>query len=182
MLVAMRDAGFSVLGYDYRGYGTSEGSPSERKAYLDAEAAYAYLVEEVRLPPGRIIVHGRSLGGAMAIELAAHKPVGGLIVESAFVSAARVVTSMPVCFLDRFKNHEKIGAVGCPVLFIHGTADRLIPLWHAERLFAAANEPKWSWWVEGAGHNDLQWHAGRAYWRRLRGFADSLRGGEGGGR
>ncbi|HEX6910727.1 MAG TPA: alpha/beta fold hydrolase, partial [Longimicrobium sp.] len=83
-LAAMRDAGFSVLAYDYSGYGLSTGTPSERAAYGDAEAAYDYLVRSAGVPPQRIILHGRSLGGAVAAELAARRPAAGLVLESTF--------------------------------------------------------------------------------------------------
>jgi fermentation-respiration switch protein FrsA (DUF1100 family) len=85
-------AGFNVLAYDYRGYGTSEGRASERNAYEDADTAYNYLVDDLKIAPEKIILHGRSLGAAVAIDLAARKKSGGLVVESGFVSAFRVLT------------------------------------------------------------------------------------------
>jgi fermentation-respiration switch protein FrsA (DUF1100 family) len=170
----LRDAGFSVLAYDYRGYGLSEGTPSEQNAYEDAETAYNYLVENLKIAPDKIIVHGRSLGAAVSIDLASRKKCGALIAESAFVSAFRVLTRYPVFPFDKFQNLGKIKRVKCPVLFIHGKTDEIIPFWHGERLFAAANEPKFSLWLERAGHNNVSSAGGQTYLQAIRDFADNL--------
>ena len=170
----LRDAGFSVLAYDYRGYGASDGAPSERNAYEDAETAYRYLTDELKIPPAQIILHGRSLGGAVAVDLAARQPCGGLIVESSFVSAFRVLTRYSIFPFDRFASLDKIGRVRCPALFIHGRRDELVHFWHGETLFSAAPEPKFFYAVDEASHNDLTLRAGDAYWQRIRDFADNL--------
>jgi len=107
-LEELRKLGFSVFAYDYRGYGTSSGSSSEETTYQDVDAAYDYLTRVEKIPPGRIIALGRSLGGAIAIDLAARKPLGGLIVESSFVSAYRVLTRFPIYPFDQFKSLSKI--------------------------------------------------------------------------
>jgi pimeloyl-ACP methyl ester carboxylesterase len=85
-LEKIRDLGFSVFAYDYRGYGTSEGTPTEKAAYQDINTAYNYLTQTLKVPPQKIIVFGRSIGGGSAVDLASKKPVGGLIVESSFTS------------------------------------------------------------------------------------------------
>lgn len=170
-LERMRDAGFSVLAYDYSGYGLSTGRPSERAAYADAEAAYDYLTR-VGVPPERIILHGRSLGGAVAADLAARRPAAGLVLESTFTSAFRVVRPYPILPFDRFRTEGKLPRVRTPVLVIHGTDDEVIGFWHGERLYARAGEPKQRLWVRGATHNDLAWVAGERYWTALRAFAD----------
>jgi fermentation-respiration switch protein FrsA (DUF1100 family) len=172
----LRDAGFNVLAYDYRGYGTSEGSPSEENAYADIDAALDYLVATRGISADRIILHGRSLGGAVAVDLAARKNVAGLILESTFTTAFRVMTRYPVLPFDKFKSVDKIGSVRCPVLIIHGTNDWTIPLYHGERLLEAANEPKTSLWVEGVGHNDLFYTDQQRYLNTLAEFAKSLQG------
>lgn len=117
---------------------------------------------------------GRSLGGALAIDLAARKPLGGLIVESSFVSAYRVVTRFSIYPFDKFKSLAKIGSARCPVLVIHGTKDEVISFWHGEKLFAAANQPKQSYWVEGAGHNDLMDVAGSGYGEAMKRFVAGI--------
>jgi fermentation-respiration switch protein FrsA (DUF1100 family) len=173
-LEAMRDAGFSVLAYDYSGYGLSTGRPSERAAYADVEAAYDYLVRSAGVPADRIILHGRSLGGAVAADLASRRPAAGLVLESTFTSAFRVVRPYPILPFDRFRTDGKLPRVRMPVLVIHGTDDEVIGFWHGQRLYDLAAEPKQRLWVQGATHNDLSYVAGQRYWAALRTFADSL--------
>jgi len=170
LLEAIRDAGFAVFAYDYQGYGTSEGKPSEEHVYEDVEAAYAYLTNTLHVPSSRIIPWGRSLGAAAAVDLAAKHPVAGLIMESAFTSAFRVLTRIALLPFDKFPNLEKIRKVRCPVLVIHGKSDDIIGFYHGQMLFAAANEPRLSYWVEQSGHNDLALVAGSRYFEELRKF------------
>lgn len=175
-LESMRALGFSIFAYDYHGYGTSGGQATEKNAYEDIDAAYNYLTQVLKVPSDRIIAHGRSLGGAVAIDLASRKPLGGLIVESSFVSAFRVVTGYRIFPFDKFRNADKINQVRCPVLIIHGRQDEVIPFWHGEWLFGIANDPKTNLWVDGAGHNNLKIFAGAEYVRALKAFTDSLAG------
>jgi fermentation-respiration switch protein FrsA (DUF1100 family) len=170
----LRDAGFNVFAYDYRGYGTSEGAASERNSYEDAETAYNYLINELKIAPEKIIIHGRSLGAAVSIDLASRKPCGGLIVESGFVSAFRVLTRYPIFPFDKFKSLGKIKKVKSPALFIHGKRDEIIPFWHGEMLFAAANEPKFSFWLTEANHNNVSSVGGQTYLQAIRDFAANL--------
>ncbi len=174
MIKEFQKNGFAILVYDYRGYGTSEGNPTEENMYQDIDAAYEYLTGELKIRPEKIIAHGRSLGGAAAIDLAARRNLGGLIVESAFVSAFRVLTKFPITPFDKFTNLSKIKSIKCPVLFIHGRNDAVISFWHGERLFAEANEPKFSYWINEAGHNNVYQIGGTAYLKRIRDFADNL--------
>src|SRR5438128_9503857 len=96
LLERIRAAGFAVFAYDYQGYGTSEGRPSERHAYEDENAAYNFLVQSMHVQPNRIIAFGRSVGSGPACDLASRRPVAGLILESAFTSAFRVMTRVRV--------------------------------------------------------------------------------------
>lgn len=169
ILERFEEKGFSVFAYDYRGYGTSGGRASEANAYRDIEAAYEYLLERLEVPPERIIVMGRSVGGGPAVELALHRQTAGLICESCFVSAFRVMTRIRLLCFDKFNNIDKIKKLGCPVLIIHGTDDRIIPAWHGQKLFEAAIEPRFCLWVEGAGHNDdIAAIAGESYWNIIK--------------
>jgi fermentation-respiration switch protein FrsA (DUF1100 family) len=170
----LHDAGFSVFAYDYRGYGTSAGVPSEENSYQDIDVAYDYLTRELKIPPEKIIVHGRSLGGAVSVDLASRKKCGGLIVESSFVSAFRVMTGYKILPFDKFESINKIGKVNCPVLFIHGKNDSLIPIWHGEALFNTANEPKYSHWVETANHNNVFQISRGSYLRAIQDFSDKI--------
>jgi abhydrolase domain-containing protein 17 len=162
--------GFSVLAYDYRGYGTSNGSPSEKNAYQDADVAYNYLTKELKTPSQQIIIYGQSVGGGAATELAAKHPVAGLILESTFTSAFRVVVPFPILPFDKFTNQDKLSKVRCPVLVMHGEADNIIPLQHGQRLYASAPEPKQSLWIPGAGHNDFMEVAGDRQRKALSSF------------
>lgn len=163
--------GFVVFAYDYHGYGTSSGTPSEQAAYRDIDAAYAYLTTTLRVEPRQIIAYGRSLGGAVAADLASRKTVGGLVLESSFVSAFRVVTRIRLLPFDRFDTLSKLPAIRCPILVVHGRQDEVIPFRHGERLFEAANEPKRSLWVESAGHNDVALIAADELEQGLKAFA-----------
>jgi fermentation-respiration switch protein FrsA (DUF1100 family) len=174
VLEYLQQNGFAVFAYDYRGYGLSEGTPSTENAYRDIDAAYNYLTEVLKLPPQRIIVHGRSVGSGPSVYLASRQPVAGLVLESAFVSAFRVMTQIPILPFEKFPNIDRLGQVRCPVLIIHGTQDTIIPFWHGQALFQAANEPKRLVPIPEAGHNDLVQVAGDRYAKILQEFAASL--------
>ena len=157
------DAGFGVLLVGYRGYGENPGSPTEDGLYADGRAALEYLAIK-GIPAGRIVLYGESLGTGVAIHLAAEraaKPVGAIVLESAFTSIAEVAQShypfIPAGHLvkDRFDSEAKIAAVRAPLFFIHGEQDRVVPFRYGQRLFAAAPEPKERHWIAGADHNDL---------------------------
>lgn len=167
-------AGISVLMYDYRGYGTSDGRPSTRNAKQDVSAAYRWLIEEKKIAPESIIAHGRSLGGGVAVWLAANHKVGGLIVESSFVSTIRVKTRWPLLPWDKFNSLRAMKKITCPVLLIHGTEDRTVPFWHAKKLYNAAPEPKQYLWIENGRHNDYAYVAGEAYLESIRSFVQQL--------
>ncbi|WP_413168265.1 alpha/beta hydrolase [Capilliphycus salinus ALCB114379] len=169
-LKQLRDIGFSVLVYDYPGYGTSSGKPTVKGTYHAINAAYNYLTQKLNIPPHQIIVYGRSVGGGPSVDLASRQPVGGLIIESSFVSIFRVVTRIRLFPFDKFPNLAKISRVNCPVLIMHGDRDQVIPFWHGEKLYAKANEPKMSFWVEGADHNNVLDVAGQRYQETLQKF------------
>lgn len=166
-------AGFSVLTYEYRGYGHTQGTPSEANCHADARLLLAWLNEN-GTPSDRVIAFGFSLGGGSAVELARTEPLAGLVLESTFVSAYRVMTRWPVLWGDMFPNERRLRDVHCPVLVLHGTADPVIPVWHGEALFAAAHEPKRKLIVPGGGHGGLDAVAREHYWRTLREFAAAL--------
>ena len=169
-----RAQGFSVISYDYSGYGTSTGTPSEQMAYSNILTVYEYLRNHQHLHPDQILVFGRSLGGGPSVELAAHYPVGGLILESVFTSAFRVITRIPIFPIDKFNNFRKISSVSCPILIMHGQEDQVIPFWHGEAMYNRATSPKMSFWVPSAHHNDVMWVAGDAYWTTIHEFLTSV--------
>jgi uncharacterized protein len=153
------DLGLSVLIFDYRGYGKSEGSPTEQGTYRDAEAVWEYLVNLKRIPPGKIVIFGRSLGGAVAAHLAATREAAALIVESGFTSVpdlgARHFPYLPVRLISRFgyRTIEKVQRTDIPKLFIHSPQDEIVPYSQGLELFAHAAEPKEFLEIAG-GHND----------------------------
>jgi len=159
-LFQLHNWGYRVFAYDYRGYGTSDGTPSETKAYEDAEAAYQYLTQTLQIAPRDILVYGRSLGGGSATELARRHPVGGVILESTFTSAFRVVLPISIFPFDKFPNLQKLAQVRSPILIVHGQNDRTIDWSHGQKLYAAAPGLKRSLWIAGAGHDDLSEVAG----------------------
>jgi fermentation-respiration switch protein FrsA (DUF1100 family) len=170
-----------VIAYDYSGYGTSSGRPTERAARLNAEAVYDYLVRTRGIPPARIIVWGRSIGSGPSLHLASSRTVGGLVIESGFTSAFRVMTRVRLLPFDRFDNLKSLEQVACPVLVIHGTRDEIIPFRHGQQLFDKAREPKMRLWVEQSGHNNLGDVAGPVYWETARRFEKMLEKGVGDG-
>lgn len=171
----MHDEGFSVLAYDYRGYGRSgQAQATAGGVVRDIHAVYRYAIDSLSLDPGKIIVHGRSVGTGPSVRLAAERRVGGLIIESGFTSAYRVITRWSILPFDRFRNARTLADVEVPVLIIHGSDDRVIHPRHGRDLFSAANEPRRYWEVEGAGHNDLSFVAGREYWSTIGAFARTL--------
>lgn len=163
--------GFNVLGYDYRGYGRSDGTPSERNAYRDIDAAYRYLINHLGIAPSNIILFGRSVGAGPSVDLAAREPVGGLVIQSGFTSAFRVMTRVKIAPFDRFDNLAKIPRVKCPILIFHGTADEVIPFSHGEALRDAARTSVEFVPVPGAGHNDLVDVAGSSFLLKVQDFA-----------
>ncbi len=170
VLHQFHEHGFSVIAYDYSGYGTSSGQPSEDASYADISAVYDYAVRKIGLRPDNILLLGSSVGGGPSLNLADRNTVGGLILESSFVSAFRVVTTIPFFPVDKFNNLNKINALPCPILVIHGKQDSIIPFWHGERLYERANPPKMNFWVDAARHNDVMWSAGEEYWETLEQF------------
>ena len=171
--------GFSVLAYDYRGYGHSEGRASVKNAYEDIEAAYKYLTEKLKVEPGRIIVYGRSVGASPSVYLATKEKFAGLILESPFTSVFRVVTRIRILPFDKFDNLARIGKVDRPLLIMAGQADDIVPAWHGKKLYDKANKPKMSLWVKGASHNNFLWVAGEQYWRALEEFEEMVRKNQG---
>jgi hypothetical protein len=163
--------GISII--DYRGYGGSEGSPTETGLYLDAEAALKWL--EAR-GAGKIVYLGESLGCAVAVEMALRHPPQAMVLQSGFLSAADIAKSvypfLPVGLLmkDRYDHSGKAGEVACAVLVLHGSADSLIPCRQGRALFEALPEPKEWLAIQGGGHNDLPWVGGKEYLERIDAF------------
>ncbi len=157
--------GVPLLIFDYRGYGQSEGSPSEAGTYRDADAALAYLRDRPGVDRSRIVYYGESLGSAVVTDLAVREPPAGLILEAPFTSIRDMARThypfLPIWNLLRTKYDSlgKIGRVRAPLLVLHGDRDAIVPDAQGRRLFEAANPPKEFVPLPGAGHNDM-WFVG----------------------
>lgn len=155
----------SVFAVEYPGYSISDApKPSERYCFEAVEAAYSYLVDEMRIPPGQVVAYGRSLGSGPAVHIASiQESIAGLVLQSPIESGVRCVlgrkSAKPVGFIfDIFRNYRKLPRVMCRTLVVHGTSDEVVPLQNGRNLYAMmerrglASEPVW---VEGHGHNDI---------------------------
>jgi uncharacterized protein len=175
----LRSFGFAVFAIDYRGFGQSDGDlPSEETVYEDARIGWQWFAAHVPEASHRFI-YGHSLGGAIAIDLAArltadNEPVGGLIVESSFTTLADIATEVTYRWLptrmllsQKFDSLEKIAHVHGPVLIVHGASDPYIPSRFSEALYNAAPDPKRLLLVPGASHNNSMWLGGAAYQQAL---------------
>lgn len=166
--------GLDMLLVDYRGYGRSQGQPSEAGLYHDGLALYAATVAR-GYRPEQIVLFGRSLGAAVALEVARQQPAGAVILETPFLSIPTLARTLypwvpPVLIRSRFDNAAKIRQVLAPKLIIHGEQDELVPVAHGQRLFELAPEPKRLVLLAGAGHNNLVLVGGEPYllaWREL---------------
>jgi pimeloyl-ACP methyl ester carboxylesterase len=187
-IARLREAGFSVLAIDYRGFGKSDGElPSEAQTYEDAHTAWTWL--EAKVPDARRrFIMGHSLGGAVAIELAARHPAAaGLIVEASFTSipdmASRSYWYVPsVVLTQRYDSRQKIASVKLPVLFMHGKADGVVPYQMSEQLHAAATSHKRLVLMDEAGHSNMSWKFSDAYLAALRAFVAEVAGAAGAAR
>ena len=172
----LHELGLGVFILDYRGYGLSQGSPSDQGLYEDARAAYAHLASRDDINTERIAIFGRSLGGAVAVDLASRTPCWRLILESTFTSAAdmtgQILPFLPLgrFITERFDSASKFGKVRAPLLQFHGTQDEIIPYRLGRMLFEAAPEPKEFVPIPGATHNDTYFVGGRAYFEKIRSF------------
>jgi abhydrolase domain-containing protein 17 len=159
--------GFSVFAYDYRGYGKSQGSASVTNVYQDIDTAYAYLTQTLKISPDRIVLYGRSVGGGPSTDLVMRKPIAGMILESTFISPFRVVIPIQILPFEKFPNQKNLRQVRVPILFIHGTDDRIIPFWHSQTLYDTAPGPKELLSIPGADHNDVPIVGGEIYRRTI---------------
>jgi fermentation-respiration switch protein FrsA (DUF1100 family) len=152
--------GYSVFIYDYRGYGRSEGSPTEQGLYKDSQAAYRFALTLPGVDTSKIILWGTSIGGVFAVEAALHRQPAILVLESTFSSGRDVAASLwpylPIRFFvgERYNSASRIKGIHAPLLFIHGSNDDIIPISLGRKLFDLANDPKEFYEIRGAGHND----------------------------
>jgi fermentation-respiration switch protein FrsA (DUF1100 family) len=164
-----------VFIFDYREYGRSQGRISREGTFRDTAGAYRYVTETRGIPGEDIVLFGRSLGTALATDLAGRVSCRSLILESAFTNSSEMARMLAPFLFDwrpkvPYDNLGKIDKVKVPVLIIHGTDDEIIPVAMGRRVFTAANEPKELYIIPGAHHNDTYMVGGRDYFERLKGF------------
>lgn len=167
--------GVQVFIFDYREYGLSQGRINREGTFKDAAAAYRYLTETRGLPGADIILFGRSLGTALATDLAIKNPCHSLILESPFTNSQEMAKLYAPFLFDwrpkvPYDNLGKIGYVRVPVMVIHGSHDEIIPVDMGRRVYAAAPEPKELYIIPGSHHNDTYLVGGQTYVERLRAF------------
>ncbi|MBD2326649.1 alpha/beta hydrolase [Alkalinema sp. FACHB-956] len=181
---AFRQLGFSVLVFDYRGYGRSKGDfPTEAQLYQDSQAAWDYLRTVRQIPAEDIVIYGESLGGAIALDLAIRNPTAaGLIMQSSFTSMAKVIQSRPLLNLfpidqlltERFDSLTKLRVLRIPVLFLHGSADSVVPAEMSQRLYTAAPNPKQVLFIAGADHVRIYQPGNQSYLKAIQKFVMQL--------
>lgn len=169
----------NVLIIDYPGYGESEGVPSEAGLYASADAAWQYLIKKENIAAKNIIIFGRSLGGAVAVDLASKVKAGGLILESTFSSVRDMATYVFPLISDfiylrySFDSFNKINKVSAPILMIHSPDDEVIPFETGQKLFEAVKSEKTFLQIKG-GHNDGFMQSISSYMQTLRSYFQSL--------
>ena len=175
--------GVNLFIFDYQGYGQSQGEPTEQGTYQDSRAALEYVSNRPGIDPSQIVYFGRSLGAAVAVELATEKPPSGLILVSPFSSVSDMArVAFPFLPLNRllkgrYDSVSRIRQIHAPLLIIHGAQDEMVPVGQGRALFEAANEPKTFQVLPLAAHNDTHINGGPGYWDALEEFSASLNAG-----
>jgi hypothetical protein len=176
----LRPPGVALLILDYRGYGESEGTPTEPGLYLDGEAAWTFITSQPEVDPSRVAVYGRSLGAAVALYLASTRPVAAVVVDSPFSTGADMAREhyplLPAFILRlSLDNVGRAARIQAPLLVLHGTEDRIAPL-RMGRAVAEAGRARKLVLIEGAGHNDTYAVGGPRYREKVHAFLrDALR-------
>jgi uncharacterized protein len=178
----LRDTPANVLALEYRGYGRSEGNPSEAGFYRDAEAAYLYLVNRKGMDPSKVLSFGQSLGTAVAAHLAAQHEVGGLVLEAPFLSATRVarrvfwfLPGLGLLLRSQFDTEERLKEINVPVLIVHCSQDPVVPFGLGREVYDAARPPKEFLKIDSYCHEEASVIAPDKYRASLRKFLGSVR-------
>lgn len=175
-LMRLADMGLNVLGAGYRGFGKSSGRPSEQGLYTDGRTALKYVLQH-GFKRSQVVLLGRSLGTAVAVQIARRQPVGGLILVAPITSGkamALVHGYGPLAYFagDAYDNLSRIPQIRCPLLIVHGTQDEGAPIGMGRQLYAAAPPPKRFVAIEGAHHSDIDGFAPDRYWGAIQDFIE----------
>ncbi len=161
-LAHFQKEGWGIMAVSYRGYGNSEGTPSETGLFEDARTGLNYIIKSRNIPVEKVALYGESLGSGVAVQMATEFPgLKAVILEAPYTSvadrAAELYPYIPARTLlkDHFNSLEKIRNVKAPVMIIHGTEDLTIPVHHGQAIFGHANEPKKAYFLPGIGHTDF---------------------------
>ena len=178
-LVKIHSFNINVLGISYRGYGKSQGKPSEDGIYMDGNAALEYVTNVLGYDPGSVVVLGRSIGATVAIHISQNINLGGLILVTPLTSAKEHARATGLGWIsslagNSFNSIEKIGNVICPTLVVHGNKDNVIPIEMGRKIFEKSITEKRFVEIEGAGHNDLSTIYRVMYWPPIREFLADL--------
>ena len=173
--------GVNVVGYDYTGYGVSNGNPTEKQSYKDIEAVYNWCISTklVTSPVNELVLYGQSVGSGPSCYLATKKSIGALVLHSAILSGIRVLTpSRALCCFDIYPNISRIKKVKAPVFIIHGEEDEEVPVYHGKQLYDLVNDQyKYPpYFVKDRGHNDIWYENEEAFLQQLQKFLEFLRG------
>ncbi len=179
-LMQISSFGINVLGVGYRGYGKSQGKPSENGIYLDGKAALNYATQKLCFPTGNIIILGRSIGTAVAINTSQKTNICGLILVTPLTSGEDHAKAQGLGFVSflagkSFDNIGKIINVSCPILIIHGTQDNVIPFEMGKKIYNKAKTKKQFVKIEGANHNNLSTKYKKSYWPAIYEFITLIR-------
>lgn len=166
--------GVNIFIFDYRGYGKSQGRPTEEGTYRDAQGALDYLRSRPEVDQDAIVIFGQSLGGAIAVDLACRNRCLGLILESTFTSLVDIFEMPPEACHVKYDSYSKIKRIHVPLLVLHGDHDDVVPFESGYMLYKAANEPKKFCAIAGALHNDTYIVGGEAYFAAINEFIEGL--------
>jgi len=177
----LRDTPGNVLALEYRGYGHSEGKPSERSLYRDASSAYDYLINEKHIDPKTIISFGQSLGTAVASNLAAQRQVGAVILEAPFPSASRLakvifrfLPGLSFFVRGQFDTQTRVREVHAPIFIVHCREDPVLPFTLGQEVYAASNPPKTFLEINGRCHEEASIIAPEKYRAALQNFLNDV--------
>ena len=178
-LMQLNSMGLNVLGVSYRGYGKSQGKPSEAGIYMDGDATFRHATGELGFAVENVLILGRSIGTSVAIHVSQNKKMGGLVLVTPLTSGAEQAKASGLGLIsfvagDAFNNIGKIGFVSCPVLVIHGTSDSIIPISMGKDIYAKSGPNKKFVAIKGAGHNNLSTTYAGKYWPPINDFLKSL--------
>ena len=173
-LTEIAQDGYTVFSYDYPGYGLSTGSPSESSCLEAIESLFSHMVNIMNINPKTMVLWGRSLGTGPSCYLASKNKLGGLLLETPFLSAFRALTGITILPWDRFRNINFVKSVECPSLVVHGKLDEVVPFRQGRKIYMELPEPKSFLEIQDAGHNNLKEKGKKLYYDGVTNFLNGI--------